>query len=119
MEYSMKKIALFVFNGDPMCFIHVLLNALDMSEKGDEAGIVVEGNATRLIPELIREENPLHKLWHKAKSQGLIYGVCRACSSKMGTLKDAQAQNLPLLDDMSGHPGMAGYMNKGYEIITF
>ena len=23
----MKKMALFVFNGDPMCFIHVLLNA--------------------------------------------------------------------------------------------
>jgi hypothetical protein len=119
MEYAMKKIALFVFNGDPMCFIHVLLNALDMSEKGYQAGIVVEGTATRLIPELIREDNPLNKLWEKAKSQGLIFGVCRACSNKMGTLKDAQAQNLPLLDDMSGHPGMAGYMNKGYEIITF
>ena len=26
----MKKIALFVFNGDPMCFIHVLLNALGL-----------------------------------------------------------------------------------------
>ena len=26
----MKKFALFVFNGDPMCFIHVLLNVLDM-----------------------------------------------------------------------------------------
>jgi hypothetical protein len=26
----MNKFALFVFNGDPMCFIHVLLNALDM-----------------------------------------------------------------------------------------
>ena len=26
----MKKNALFVFNGDPMCFIHVLLNAPDM-----------------------------------------------------------------------------------------
>ncbi len=30
----MKKFALFVFNGDPMCFIHVLLNAHDMSDKG-------------------------------------------------------------------------------------
>ena len=29
----MKKIALFVFNGDPMCFIHVLLNALDLDSK--------------------------------------------------------------------------------------
>jgi hypothetical protein len=46
----MKKFALFVFNGDPMCFIHVLLNAIDMSEKGYEAKIVVEGAATKLIP---------------------------------------------------------------------
>ncbi len=114
----MKKTVLFVFNGDPMCFIHVLLNSLDMSDKGYETGIVVEGTATRLIPELIKEDNPLNKLWQKAKSQGLIYGVCRACSSKMGTLKDAQAQQLVLLDDMSGHPGMAGYMDKGYEVIT-
>jgi len=30
----MKKFAFFVFNGDPMCFIHVLLNAIDMSECG-------------------------------------------------------------------------------------
>jgi hypothetical protein len=29
----MKKFALFVFNGDPICFIHVLLNALDMKKK--------------------------------------------------------------------------------------
>ena len=46
------KTVLFVFNGDPMCFIHVLLNALDMQARGDECRVVVEGSATRLIPEL-------------------------------------------------------------------
>ncbi len=115
----MNKFALFVFNGDPMCFIHVLLNALDMSEKGFEIRVVIEGTATKLIPELVKEANPMNRLWEKAMSLGLIDGVCRACSGKMGTLKDSQAQNLSLLDDMSGHPGMAGYMNKGYEILTF
>ncbi len=49
----MKKMALFVFNGDPMCFIHVLLNALDMNEKGYEAKIIVEGAATKLIRESV------------------------------------------------------------------
>jgi hypothetical protein len=29
-ERVMKKAVLFAFNGDFMCFIHVLLNALDM-----------------------------------------------------------------------------------------
>lgn len=43
----MKKTALFVFNGDPMCFIHVLLNALDVRKKGCEVKIVVEGSATK------------------------------------------------------------------------
>ena len=115
----MKKYVLFVFNGDHMCFIHVLLNALDKSDKGFETRVVIEGSATKLIPELANETSSMNRLWEKTKSRGLIDGVCRACSSKMGTLEAAQVQQLKLLDDMSGHPGMAGYMNKGYEISIF
>jgi hypothetical protein len=51
----MKKIALFVFNGDPMCFVHVLLNALDFKAKGYDARIIVEGSAVKLLPELVRD----------------------------------------------------------------
>ncbi len=47
----MKKLALFAFNGDPMCFIHILLNALDMKEKGFDGKIIIEGSATKLIHE--------------------------------------------------------------------
>jgi hypothetical protein len=115
----MKKAALFVFNGDPMCFIHVLLNALDLKQKGWEAGIVIEGAATRLIPELAKEDHPLQGLWLKARAAGLVDGACRACSQKMGTAEAARAQGLALLDDMNGHPGMAGYRDRGYEVITF
>jgi hypothetical protein len=115
----MKKTALFVFNGDPMCFIHVLLNALDMHARGEEARIVVEGAATRLLPDLDQKGNPLQPLWDKAKSAGLVAGACRACCGKMMTLESARAQNLTLLEDMSGHPGMADYRDRGFEIITF
>jgi hypothetical protein len=115
----MKKIMLFVFNGDPMCFIHVLLNALDMKERGHEAGIVIEGSAVRLLPDLVREQNPLHLLWKKTKTAGLIKGVCKACSQKMGTLDAATAQGLALLEDIGGHPSIARYRDDGYEVITF
>lgn len=115
----MKKVAMFVFNGDPMCFIHVLLNALELEKSGDEVKIVIEGASTKLIPELAKEENPLHSLWKKTLEKGLVDGVCRACSNKMKTLDAAGMQNLRILDDMSGHPGMAGYRDKGYEILTF
>jgi len=115
----MKKFALFVFNGDPMCFIHVLLNALDMKAKGDEAKIIIEGASVKLIPELVKSGNPLNGLWKKNLEAGLVEGVCKACSSKLGTLEAAKKQGLTLLDDMSGHPGMSVYRDKGYEIITF
>ena len=118
-EINMKKFALFVFNGDPMCFIHVLLNALDMSAKGYDAKIIIEGAATKLISELEKKEHPLHQLWQKAKSQGLVEGVCKACANKMETLAEAKTQGLTLLEDMLGHPGMARYRDAGFEIITF
>jgi hypothetical protein len=115
----MKKFMLFVFNGDAMCFIHVLLNALDMKERGHEAGIVIEGSAVRLLPDLAQEQNPLHLLWEKAIAAGLVTGVCKACSKKMGTLDSATAQGIKVLEDIGGHPSIARYREEGYEVITF
>jgi hypothetical protein len=115
----MGKFALFVFNGDPMCFIHVLLNALDMKANGAEVGIVVEGAATGLLPELEEGAHPLNKLWDQAKTAHLIAGVCQACAHKMGTLENAKSQGLAILNDMAGHPGMADFITDGYQIVTF
>jgi hypothetical protein len=114
----MKKIVLFAFNGDFMCFIHVLLNALDMKEKGYEVKIVIEGSATKLIPELKKKGNPMYTLYQKTKDSGLIDGVCKACANKMGTLKSARTEGFKLLDDMNGHPGIAGYIENGFQVIT-
>ncbi len=115
----MTKIALFVFNGDPMCFIHVLLNALEMHAKGDEAKIILEGASVKLVPELVKSSNPLHTLWQKSLEAGLVEGVCKACSSKLGTLDAAREQGLTLLDEMSGHPALSTYRDRGYEVVTF
>lgn len=115
----MTKYALFVFNGDPMCFIHVLLNALDMKAKGHAPSIVMEGASTQLLPDLVQREHPLNGLWEKVRAAGLVAGVCEACARKMGTLNDAIAQGLTPLNDMNGHPGITRFRDEGYEIITF
>ncbi len=115
----MKKVMLVVFNGDEMCFIHVLLNALDMKERGYQVGVIMEGASTKLIPDLGKKGHFLNPLWTKTIEGGLLEGVCRACSNKMGTLKAAEEAGLPILGDMSGHPSMAKYMDEGFTIITF
>ncbi len=116
---SSRKVALFAYNGELMCFIHVFLNALDMSQKGYEVKIVIEGAATKLVPELAKEDNPMHRLYEKAKGLDLIDGCCKACSSKTGTVDAARAQGLRLLDEMDGHPSMARYLEEGFEVWTF
>ncbi len=111
----MGKFVIFAFRGDPMCFIHVLLNALDLSQKGHEARIVMEGEAVKLIRELEESANPLYG---KVKEAGLFASVCRACSAKMGVLDYNETCGIPLGDDMNGHPSMALYLEQGYQVIT-
>jgi len=113
-----KKYAIFAFKGETMCFVHALLNALDMKKQGYAVKLIIEGTATRLIKELSDPKKPFANLYEKAKQEGLIEGVCKACSAKTGSLESAKAQGFSLLDDMSGHPGFPQYLKEGYKIIT-
>ena len=115
----MEKYALFAFNGDPMCFIHVILNALDLNRKGYEIKVVVEGSATKLAHEFENKENPFYNMYQELKISGLIDCFCKACSNKMESLREVEKQGFPTCDEMMGHPSMAKYINLGYSIITF
>ena len=114
-----KKYCLFAFNGEMMCFVHVLLNALDLHGKGYEVKMVLEGSTTKLIADFEKEDAPFRKMYLECIEKGLLDCVCRACGYQMGTLELAKKNNLPLCDDMNGHPSMERYLKLGYEIITF
>ncbi len=113
------KNCLYAFNGELMCFIHVLLNGLDMNQKGIETIIIFEGASVSLIPELEKDDNPFHKLYCKAKNAELLAGVCKACANKMGVLEAVKKAQLPLIGDMAGHPSIAEFQKQGYSVLTF
>jgi hypothetical protein len=114
-----KKIAVFAFNGEPICFIHALMNSIEMKEKGYDVKLIIEGAATRLVKEAMGDKKPFTDLYEKAKNSGLIDCVCKACAAKMESLESAKEQNLVLCDEMFGHPSMTRYLEEGYEIIVF
>lgn len=114
-----EKIVLFAFRGDPMCFIHVLLNALDLHERGLYGFIIIEGEAVKLIPKMSRAGHFLHSLYAEVKGKGLIAGVCKACSAKLGVTEAVEDEGLPFVADISGHPSMGKYIERGFRIITF
>jgi len=110
-----NKFVFFAFNGNLMCFMHVLLNALDLEEKGKEARIVIEGESVKLIKELEESKNPLYL---KAKAAGLITEICKACSNKLGVLEYNMTVGIPVTGEMTGHPPMEKYISEGYKVIT-
>jgi len=114
-----KKVVLFAFRDDLPCFIHVLLNAIEMHEKGYEAKIVLEGASVKLVALLADEANHMHKLFESTKELGLFAGACRACSHMMGATAAVEKEKLTLLDDMHGHPGMHGFIEAGFTVLTF
>jgi len=114
----MRKVALFAFSGDPASFAHAMLNAMDMKDRGWEAKVVVEGDATKLLSLLRNETKPFADVYRRFRNCGLIDCVCRACATKNGVVPVIIEQNLRFGDDMSGHPSMASYLEQGYEVVT-
>ncbi|NLG58410.1 MAG: hypothetical protein GX540_08355 [Clostridiales bacterium] len=111
----MKKVLLYGMTGEKMCFMHVLLNAVDLSGAGHEVRVVFEGSSVKLPPVFEQEKNPVYL---KAKERGLLAGVCLACSKTLGVYDENLALGLPMLSDMSGHAGVKPYLEAGYEVIS-
>lgn len=114
-----KRVVLVAFNGEPMCFVHVLLNALDMKGRGHEVKVVIEGSATKLVDSLDDRDKPFGSLYLEVREKGMIDCVCHACATKTGVLAGIEAQGLPLCKEMGGHPSLAKYMEEGYTVMTF
>jgi len=114
----MTKVVFFAFRSEPICFMHAMLNALDLEDKGMWGEIVFEGKSTLLIPLIAQPDHFLNPLYEQAKSQGMFYGACQACAQKMEAAEIAESENIPLIGDMSGHPPMSDFIKQGYTIIT-
>lgn len=111
----MKKILLYGMTGEKSCFMHVLLNAVQLSEGGAEVRVVFEGASVKLAPALAAEQNPVYL---KAKAMGLLAGICLACSKTLGVYEQNAALGLPMLSDMSGHAGMKPFVDQGYDVVS-
>ncbi|HDR00546.1 MAG TPA: cytoplasmic protein [candidate division WOR-3 bacterium] len=115
----MKKLALFAFSPDPGCFSHVMLNALEMRDRGWEVKIVLEGEATKHVAVMRNETKPYHALYRRTLNEGLFDCVCKACATKFGVLQAAIEQDIKACDEMEGHPAVGRYLADGWEVLVF
>ncbi len=113
--HIMKKILFYGMTGEKMCFLHIILNALDLYAGGAEVKIIFEGASVRLVSVFEQEKNPLYL---KAKEKGLFAGVCMVCSKTLNVYEANLTSGLSMLSDMSGHAGMRSYIENGYRVVS-
>ena len=113
------KTILFAFRGDPLCFIHVLLNSIDMHERGQGGRIVLEGESVTLVGQMAEPGHFLNTLYQKARSMDLFVGACKACATKLKALEAIEKEKIPLIGEMAGHPSMGEFTANGFQVITF
>ena len=48
----MKKILFYAMTGEKMCFLHILMNAIDLTAAGNEVKVIFEGASVKLALKL-------------------------------------------------------------------
>jgi hypothetical protein len=114
------KIALVLMAGlDMPCrMTHTLLWALDITARGGDAKIVLEGEAPHWLLALPDPQHGRHQLYRKVKEMALIDAVCKACAVQAQAVEAAAEEGLRLVFDASGHVSLMPYMEEGYRIVT-
>ncbi len=102
----------------PCRMVHAFLWALDVTTRGGDANIVLEGESPHWLLELSDPAHGRHRLYSKVKDMGLIDAVCKACAVQAQAVEVAAEEGLRLVYDASGHVSLMRYMKDGYQIVT-
>ncbi len=109
-----NKIAIFAFRGEGPCFLHAILNAKDMRDKGFESVVIMEGGSVKLIKPILDGSFPVPL----ERVKQVVDCACLGCSKMFkvdGLIDDA---GIRLEGGMSNHVSIADYILKGFKIIV-
>jgi hypothetical protein len=99
--------------------VHALLYAADLAEHGYDVVLIFDGAGTGWARELEKKENPFHQHYLRVKQMGIVQEICDYCADVHGVKKDlSEVQTRLLTGDYKGHPSLAEWAGRGYQIIV-
>jgi hypothetical protein len=97
--------------------VNAMSFAKELNENGDDVKIIFDGAGVTFVPLLEDEDHDAHPLYQSIKP--VIEGACKFCSKAFGVINEVRKTDVKLLDDFDDHPSLRGYMEDGYQIVTF
>jgi hypothetical protein len=100
--------------------VHALLYAMELKENGNEVVLLFDGAGTEWIEEWSNPESKdkLAPMYREFAKTGVTEIVCDFCAGAFEVKKSLTARKIVLTGEFRGHPSVAKWANKGYQIIV-
>jgi len=99
--------------------LHALLYAKELDEHGHEVVLVFDGAGTEWAAEWTdpKSQHKLAPMYRALSEKGLTRIVCDFCAGAFQNKEELQKHQAPLVDEYQGHPSIAKWADRGYQIL--
>lgn len=100
--------------------LHALLYSKELKEHGHEVVLVFDGAGTEWAEEWTNPDSQ-HKLapmYRELSQQGSTSIICDFCAGAFAKKEALTERKAPLIGEYQGHPSIAKWVDKGFQIVV-
>lgn len=99
--------------------LHALLYTKELKEHGHDVVLVFDGAGTEWAEEWTnpQSQHKLAPMYRELRRQGLTMIICDFCAAAFDARKALKERNAPLVAEYEGHPSIAKWADKGFQIV--
>jgi len=99
--------------------VHALLYSKELKEHGHEVVLLFDGAGTEWIAEWSKPDSTdkLAPMYKELREAGVTQVICDFCANAFQVKANLEENKVPLTAEYKGHPSIAQWADKGYELI--
>lgn len=99
--------------------LHALLYSRELKEHGHDVVLVFDGAGTEWAEEWTdpSSQHKLAPMYRELSKQGVTNIICDFCAHAFRVRKELEERNAPMVAEYEGHPSIAKWVDKGYQIV--
>lgn len=100
--------------------MHAMLYTRELYENGDKVALIFDGAGVQWIEEWTNphSEHPLTPMYTELHDLGITEIICDFCAGALELKDDLEGREVQFSGEFKGHPSIARWTNKGYQIIV-
>lgn len=99
--------------------VHALLYSKELKEHGHEVVLLFDGAGTEWISEWSKPDSTdkLAPMYKELREAGITNVICDFCANAFQVKSSLEENKAPLTAEYEGHPSIAKFADRGYQII--